>query len=278
MFSRSRRRVVLALVLALPAASRSLRVCADPNNLPFSNQQQEGFENRVAEILAHEIGATVEYTWFSERRAFVKNTLNDNRCDVLIGIPTALETVSVTEPYFTSTYVFVTRRDRNLNITSIRDPRLVRLRLGVHMTGEDYAPPANALALLGAATNVKGYRLFGPLGEANPPARIIEAVESREIDVAIVWGPFAGYFAPRANSALTITPIAERSYRDIPFAYAISVAVRKGNDALKAELDRVLKRSCPAVQSILREYGVPQVRDQGGGDACASSPSSASAH
>src|SRR5437764_1483323 len=155
MSSHSLRLLIFALVLPLPVAARTLRVCADPNNLPFSNQRQEGFENRLAELLARDIGANIEYTWFSERRSFVKNTLNDDRCDVIMGVPTALDTVSTTQPYFTSTYVFVTRRDRNLDITSITDSRLGRFRIGVHMVGEDYAPPANALVLRGVAANIK---------------------------------------------------------------------------------------------------------------------------
>ncbi|HEX3684179.1 MAG TPA: substrate-binding domain-containing protein [Bryobacteraceae bacterium] len=240
-------------------AENALRVCADPNNLPFSNQRQEGLENKLAELVAEQMGAKLEYTWWSERGSLVKNTLNAGRCDVLMGVPTSLDEVTATEPYYRSTYVFVSRRDRALRITSLADPRLSDLKIGIHVVGEDLAPPAYALARRGVTRNVVGFSLFGAYGEENPPRKLVDAVEHGDVDVAIVWGPFAGFFAQGANSPLEITPVAPPLYFGVPFAYDISMGVRKGNDALRDELNGVLRHASAAVGALLIEYNVPEV-------------------
>src|SRR5437868_10667318 len=127
---------------------RELTVCADPNNLPFSNERQEGFENRIAELVARDLNARLSYVWWAQRRGFVRNTLNQNACDLLIGVPSSFERVSTTIPYYRSTYVFVTRRDRRLKVASFDDPQLRRLRVGVQLIGDDAtnSPPAHALS------------------------------------------------------------------------------------------------------------------------------------
>jgi len=141
----------------LAAQERKLRVCADPNNLPFSNEAGEGIENRLAELLAHDMHAQVEYTWWAERKSFLKNSLGAGLCDVVMGVPPELDTVSATRPYYTSTYVFVERQDRGLKIASLNDPRLQQLRIGIHLVGENYAPPAHLLATRGIARQLVGY-------------------------------------------------------------------------------------------------------------------------
>ena len=183
------------LLLAAPAASaRELRVCADPNNLPFSNERGEGFENRVAEILARDLGASVTYTWWAQRRGFIRNTLKAEKCDVVMGMPSGYDLVETTKPYYRSTYVFVSRRDAHLELSSLLDPRLHHLSIGVHLIGDDGSnpPPAQALGELGIVNNVRGYSIYGDYRQAAPPARLIEAVENGEIDVAAAWGPLAG--------------------------------------------------------------------------------------
>src|ERR1043165_9439358 len=155
MSSRSERRAAFLFVAlmaiasaALAAEAPALRVCSDPNNLPYSNDRGEGFENKIAELVAQDLGMRLSYFWMPQRRGFVRNTLNDGKCDVIIGFPSNFDRAAATRPYYRSSYMFVTRRDRKLNITSLDDPRLRRLRVGVQMIGADYAssPPAHALA------------------------------------------------------------------------------------------------------------------------------------
>jgi mxaJ protein len=258
MYSRCLRLLLIALP-ALAGGQSVLRVCADPNNMPFSNQRQEGFENKLAELIAQELGAKLEYTWWSERGSLVKNTLNAGRCDLLMGVPQSFEDVTATEPYYRSTYVFVSRQDRALHIASLIDPRLSDLKIGVHVVGDDLAPPAYALAGRGIVKNVVGFSLFGSYGEENPPRKLIDAVERGDIDVAIVWGPFAGYFSKCAKTPLEITPVTPPMFLGVPFAYDISLAVRKGNTALKDSLNTVLERESSAIHALLAQYGVPEV-------------------
>ncbi|MGE5926824.1 MAG: substrate-binding domain-containing protein [Gemmatimonadota bacterium] len=259
--------LVAALVTAAGAqepgtSRRVLRVCADPNNLPFSNERREGFENRLAELVARDLGARLEYVWWAQRRGFIRNTLAAGECDVVFGVPSRFERVLATAPYLRSSYVFVSRDTISPPITSLDDPRLRTLRIGVHLIGDDYTntPPAHALARRGIVRNVAGYTIYGDYREPNPPARIIEAVGRGEIDVAIVWGPFAGYFAPRQGTKLRVTPVTPASDGPaIPFQFDISLGVRRGNDSLRSELDAVLVRRKREIRAVLAEYGIPSV-------------------
>jgi mxaJ protein len=248
-----------AILCCAAASPGKLRVCADPNNMPFSNQQGQGFENKLAELVAAKLGDRLEYTWWSQRKSFIKESLDQGSCDVLIGVPSALQSVTTTTPYYRSTYVFVSRRDRKLNLTSLQDARLNSWRIGIHIVGEDYAPPAYALARRGITSNVVPFSLFGKYGEENPAAKIIDAVEAGKVDVAIVWGPLAGYFAKKAKVPLDVVPVSPAAFLTIPFTYDISLGVRKGNEVLKAELERVLNTESADVQQILSQYGLPQV-------------------
>ena len=239
-----------------PASSRVLRVCADPNNLPFSNSRKEGFENRIAELIAGELQAKVEYTWWAQRRGFLRNTLRANACDVVMGLPSASELAATTRPYYRSTYVFVSK---NLDVTSLDDPRLRTLKIGVQIIGDDgaNAPPAHALTSRGIIENVRGYTLYGDYSEPNPPARIIDAVANGEIDLAIVWGPLAGYFAKKQNLRIApVTPQIDLPF--LPFVCDIALGVRREDIALKEELDAVLVRRKADIARILDQYGVPR--------------------
>lgn len=255
------RKLALVAITMLPLIAQSsvLRVCADPNNLPFSNHEQQGFENKLADLLASNIGTKLEYSWWSQRKSFAKKSLDQGACDVIMGVPASLPEVLTTSPYYRSTYVFVTRHDRNLHITSLADPRLSQLRIGIHVVGDDYAPPAFALAHRGITQNVVGFSLFGQYGEPNPPRKLIDAVESGAVDVAIVWGPFAGYFSKAAAIPLDVTPVTPSAFLGVPFTYEISAAVRSGNDALRAKLDETLRSQSAAVHRILDKYAVPQI-------------------
>ena len=244
--------------------AQELRVCSDPNNLPFSNQKQEGFENRLAELIAAELHATVRYTWWAERRGFLRNTLNAGQCDIVMGMPPGTGGVLTTRPYYRSTYVFVSRRARSLTISSFDDPILRRLKIGVQLVGDDYAntPPVHALSRRGIVKNIVGFRVVGDYSEPNPPARIMDAVAADDVDVAIAWGPLAGYFAKRSRVPLELAPV--QPAFDPPglrFVFDIALAVRKDDQKLKTELDQILVKRKPAIDSILDSYGVPRVPD-----------------
>jgi mxaJ protein len=255
-----------ALVLMLahtPALEPpTLRVCADPNNLPFSNGRGEGFENRLARMLADDLGARLEYTWWAQHRAFVRQTLGSGRCDVLTGIPSGFEPADTTRPYYRSTYVFVSLHDRPLRIASLDDPRLKHLKIGVQMIGDDFtnSPPAHALSARGIVRNVVGYSVLGDYSQANPPARIVEAVARGDVDVALVWGPLAGYFATRQPARLHLAPVTPSvDPPDRAFAFDISMGVRRGDSARLRLLDRFIERRRADIDRLLAEYGVPRL-------------------
>jgi mxaJ protein len=251
----------LALVCSLsPAAGGEFRVCADPNNMPFSNRAGEGFENKLAELLAHELGRDLAYFWWPQRRGFVRNTVRAGSCDVIMGMPPGLQGLESTLPYYRSGYVFVTRADRELDVSSITDPRLKSLRIGVHMIGDDGAnvPPAHALASQGIVANVRGYSIYGDYGEADPPARLVEAVAKGEIDVAAAWGPLAGWAAQASDVPLTLTPITgTEDFAPLIFDYAIAIGLRRGEQELKAELEAAVSRRQADIKALLKSYGVP---------------------
>jgi mxaJ protein len=255
-----------ALLLAAPTAeARELRVCADPNNLPFSNQAGEGFENKIVEVIARDLNATLSYTWWAQRRGFVRNTLKADKCDLWPGIAAGVEMLDTTQPYYRSSYVFVSRADRHLDITSLDDPILRHVIVGVQMVGNDAmnTPPAHALARRGVTANVRGYMLYGDYSQPNPPAAIIDAVARGDVDVAIVWGPLAGYFAGRETEApLVLTPVSpSEDGAGWPMAFDIAMGVRKGNHALKDEIDQALQRERPAIEQILARYRVPMAAE-----------------
>lgn len=235
-----------------------IRVCADPDNMPLSNQKGEGFEQKIAELIAKEWNAKVEYAWWPVRRGFFARALNGRYCDLAVEAPPALDIASVTKPYFRSGYVFVTRKDSGLDIKSLADPRLKKLRIGVNLLNSDAenTPPAMALSKYGVVGNLKGYSTFYTTTER--PEDIVNDVAKKDIDVAIVWGPLAGYFAKRSAVPLSLQPLAERdSLSDLPFRFDIGMAVRRKDGALRDSLQKVLDRKGPEIQAILKEYGVP---------------------
>lgn len=252
--------IVLVGASALAAAPRwELRVCADPNNLPYSNRSLEGFENRIAKIIADELQAQLTYEWWPQRRGFIGETLREGRCDVVMGVPDQFPMVLTTQPYYRSGYVFVYRADRNLTIRSLDDPVLKNLRIGVQVIGDDYAnsPPAHALANRGIF-NVVGYSVYGDYSSPAPLSPIMEAVVKGDVDVAIVWGPIAGYFAKRQQVPLRLVPVTPEFEPPFqPMVFSISMAVRQGDEALVKQLDQAIEKRWADIQAVLREYGVP---------------------
>lgn len=245
---------------AKPEAGGQLRVCADPNNLPFSNNAGDGFENELAQLFAEELGQSVSYTWWAQHRGFVRNTLKAGDCDVIMGVPKRLDMVETTRPYYRSGYVFVTRADRHLDIAAITDARLWKLKIGVQLIGDDgfNTPPAHALAEQGIVDNVVGYMVYGDYRQPNPPARIVEAVARGDIDIAAVWGPLAGYLARQSKGELTLVPITDTErFAPLSFQFDIAIGVRKGDHARRDLFDRLISENSLQIAQILEQYGVP---------------------
>jgi mxaJ protein len=255
--------VALSLILsatAVPAATpHDLMVCADPNNLPFSNRAEQGFENKIIALVAKDLGRRVRYVWWAQRRGYVRKTLNDSLCDVWPGMATGVDMVATTEPYYRSSYVFVSRADDKLGGLTLDDPRLRNARIGVQMIGNDSmnTPPAHAIANRGIVDNVRGYMVYGDYSRDNPPAAIIDAVARRQIDVGLVWGPLAGYFVSRSKVPLRtelVTPAADPRW---PMAFAISMGVNLANRELLDQINATVSRIQTQIDAILKTYHVP---------------------
>ena len=259
---------LLALALAFGAGgvraddARALRVCADPDNLPYSNHAEAGFENRIARLVAEELQAALTYAWQPLGRGFVRKTLGAQLCDVLIGVPAGFERVLTTRPYYRSGYVFVNRADRADALLSFDDPRLPRLRIGVQLIGDDLAatPPGYALARHGAIDRVVGYTI---MGDGPAAERIVYDLENGALDAALVWGPQAGYFAKHSARPLRVTPAAAPPDTDMPFEFAIAMGVAKTDRALRDELDTVIAKRAADIAAILEDYGVPRTSAAG---------------
>jgi quinoprotein dehydrogenase-associated probable ABC transporter substrate-binding protein len=257
--------VALLIGLATNASAApegELRICADPNNLPFSNSAEAGFENRLATMVAQHLGKQVSYTWWAQRRGFIRNTLKAGQCDIVMGVPSGYDLAETTKPYYASTYVFVTRKDQHLNLASLLDPRLGHLTIGVHLIGDggNNPPPAQALGEEGIVDNVRGYSIYGDYRKPDPPARLIEAVAHDDIDVAAAWGPLGGYFAKHADVPLEVTPIRDgERFAPQQFQFAISMGVRKGDHALRDQLNAFIDTHRNDIATLLRRYGVPLV-------------------
>ena len=258
--------IVLACALLIMSSCRetraaALRVCADPDNLPYSNDHRVGFENRIAQLVADEMEARVEYVWWPQRRGFLRNTLNAERCDVVIGLPAAVDMALTTRPYYRSSYAFVSRADRHLDVEAFDDERLRELRIGVQLIGDDGAnsPPAHALSRRGIVKNVVGFPVY------DDPARIVHAVAEGTIDIAVVWGPLAGYAGSREPVPIAVVPVKPQfDPPALPLAFDISMAVRPGDSALRQQLDSIIERRGADLANILAEYHVPRVdREEG---------------
>jgi mxaJ protein len=251
-----------ATVKAEARAPAEFRVCADANNLPFSNRAKQGFENRLAQMISAALDKQAVFVWQPQRRGFIRRALDSGECDALMGVPTKLDRVETTRPYYRSTYVFLYQADRRYALQSIKDPRLKNLRIGVQLIGNDgyNTPPAHALSEQGIVDNLVGYTVYGDYRLPNPPARIVEAVENGEVDLAAVWGPIAGYFAQRSPVPLTLTPITEvTEFNPLLFQFDISVGVRKDNHVLKSQIDAVLAQHRTQIIQLLRDYAVPLI-------------------
>jgi mxaJ protein len=261
-------RVLLALLTLLGAAPLAaqrpaqmtpgvLRVCADPDNMPFSNSAGEGLENKLAELLAATWNSKLEYVWWAAPRGIMR-MLNGMYCDLMLQAPTEFDMAGVTRPYYRTSYVIVQRKDAAHQVTGLDDPALKTMRIGVHLFAADgeNTPPAMALSAHGVVGNLVGFSTTY-MGGQNHPADIIKAVASDSIDVAIVWGPIAGYYAKQLGVDLVLTPVDNDSVSQIPFVYSMGFATRRRERAFRDSLQKFLDLKAPEIRSLLEGYGIP---------------------
>jgi mxaJ protein len=248
----------LALVPAtLALAAKPLRICADPDNLPFSDKAGHGFDNRIAALVAHDLGRRPVFIAARNRRGFLREQFNKNACDLLTGVPLGMRGVATTQPYYRSTYVFVTPAREHLQIASFADPRLNRRRIGLQILEEDYSPPSLPLIRNGHAAQLVGFESFGT-GSAD----IIRAVADGRVGAAVVWGPVAGYFAARQHLPVVLMPVSPSvDSSGVPFTYSIAFAVHRNDTALRDALNASLTRLEPEIHKILAAYHVPVISE-----------------
>ncbi len=229
-----------------------LTVCGDPNHLPFSNKQLEGFENKIAQLIADDLNRTLRYHWWPQTIGFVRNTLRVRQCDLIMGVTSVNELLQNTNPYYRSVYTLVYRKDSGLNIHTLSDPALKQLKLGV-VAG---TPPATLLTKYGLMEQVRPYqrtvdtRLFSPATEA------VEDIAKGEIDVAIIWGPIAGYAARQQDTPLVVVPLPAKE-DSVPLAFNVSMGIRRRETNWKHELNQELDKLAPDIEKILLEYDIP---------------------
>jgi len=262
---------VLTLLLAVPGAAAAqdadlrpsiptagvIRVCADPDNLPFSNQKQEGFENKLAELLGTTWSSRVEYAWWPVRRGFFARGLNGRYCDMAMTAPEKIDMVATTKAYFRTGYAVVYRKDSGLDIKSLDDTVLKRLRIGINLLNSDAenTPPAMALSYHGVVGNLVGFATF--YSDMARPEDIINAVTDKKIDVALVWGPLAGYFIKQTNAPLVMRMLPDDSLSGLPMNFSISVATRRQERGLRDSLQAFLVAKRPEIEALLQQYGFP---------------------
>ena len=261
--------VVFALGLTCGAASGlaqmgelvdrdTLRVCADPNNLPFSNQAGEGFENKIAELLADDLGVDLAYTWHPQAVGFVRNTLGARACDVVMGIVATSELMQNTNPYYRSSYALVQRADADTKVTSLADPTLADLRIGAVAR----TPPIDVLAQQGLLKNLRPYHLMVDTRYDSPGRDMVEDLAAGEIDVGVLWGPIAGYWAKQQSVPIEVVPLTGEN-TGARLDFRITMGLRRNEPEWKGILNDFLAEHKTAIQNILLDYGVPLLDEQG---------------
>jgi quinoprotein dehydrogenase-associated probable ABC transporter substrate-binding protein len=235
----------------------TFRVCADPRNLPFSDEAGEGFENKLAELFASKLGEPVSYTYFPQVIGFVRNTLNALRCDVIMGVAVGDNLVQTTNPYYRTTYALVFKPGNGLDgIDSLSDPRLKPEHIGI-VAG---TPPATILVQRGLMALAKPYALTVDTRFNAPTRAMVNDIASGQIDAGVLWGPIAGYYAQRATPRLTVVPLLKESEQ---MDFRIALGVRRSDQEWKRRLNRLIADSQPEIDRILEQYGVPLLDEQG---------------
>jgi quinoprotein dehydrogenase-associated probable ABC transporter substrate-binding protein len=236
----------------------TLKVCADPNNLPFSDDKKEGFENKIAELIGAELGRSVDYAWFPQVIGFVRNTLRAHLCDLVMGTVAGDEIMQTTTPYYFTTYVILYRSDKGLAIAGLHDPRLKILRLGV-VGG---TPPSDLLVRHDLMSHTKPYALMVDTRAESPTHEMVQDVSDGTIDVGFLWGPIAGYYRKHDAIPLTLVPLKNES--DGPrMSYHIAMGVRANEPEWRRGINTVILKRHADIIAILRDYGVPLLDEQG---------------
>jgi quinoprotein dehydrogenase-associated probable ABC transporter substrate-binding protein len=235
-----------------------LRVCADPNNLPFSDEKQEGFENKIAQLLGGELGLKVDYAWFPQVVGFVRNTLRAHLCDLVIGTVAGDEIMQTTNPYYFTTYVMFYRSDKGFAFEGPQDPGLENLRLGV-VAG---TPPTDLLVRHELMSHTKPYALTVDTRSESPTHQMVQDVVDGTIDVGFLWGPIAGYYRKHDDLPLTLVPL-----KDEPGAarmeYHIAMGVRANEPEWRRRINAAIVKQQGEITAILRDYGVPLLNEKG---------------
>ena len=235
-----------------------LRVCADPRNLPFSNEKGEGFENKLAEFLAAKLGKSVGYAWFPQATGFVRNTLAAHKCDVIMGYPQGNDLVQSTNAYYRTSYALVFKPGRELDgIATLEDPRLKGKRIGI-IAG---TPPSSYLASNGLMANAKPYALMIDTRYDSSVELMMKDLESDAVDIGVLWGPMAGYYARKATPQFTIVPLIKESSGPA-LVYRIGMGVRFSDQEWKRSLNRLIEENQTEINRILLSFGVPLLDEQ----------------
>ncbi|MCJ2085710.1 substrate-binding domain-containing protein [Methylobacterium sp. E-005] len=237
-----------------------LRVCGDPGNMPFSERKEDGFENKIAAIIADELKVKVRYYWLTQGPGFVRNTLGTGLCDLIMGQAFGSDLVQTTNPYYRSAYTLVTRAGEFDGITALDDPRLKGKSIGV-IAG---TPPVNRMGELGLVSSMKAYAPY-QLDPARKyqtvAAEIVAALAGKEIDAAVLWGPAAGWLAKQSGTPMTVVPLLKEPERP-PMAYRIAMGVRIGENDWKRTLNTILRKRKTDIDTVLREYDVPLLDEE----------------
>lgn len=234
-----------------------LRVCADPNNLPYSNRLRQGFENKIAELISESLKLPVHYAWFPQSMGFIRTTLRSRKCDLIIGYSSSHELVLNTNPYYTSTFVIVYPSQANYKITSLADKVLQEQNLRIGLVAG--TPPSGLLLENGLMTQVSPYHLVVDTRIDSPAEQIIKDMMADKLDVAILWGPIAGYLNKQYDSRFEIVSLAKYNSDLHPMIFSITMAVRYGENEWKRELNTFMRRNKEKIDAILVEYGVPLI-------------------
>ena len=235
-----------------------LRVCADPHNMPLSTEQGEGFENKLAELIAGKLGKQLAYTFYPQAPGFVRNTLAAHRCDVLMGVPQGDDLVQVTNPYYRTAYALVFKPGHDLEgVDTMSDPRLKGKRIGV-VAG---TPPSNNMVVNGLMAKAKPYPLVVDTRVDSSAAAMTHDLATGEIDAGILWGPMAGYFARQASPAMTVVPLVKETGGP-RLVYRIAMGVRFADQDWKRLLNRTIQENQGAINKILLSFGVPLLDDR----------------
>jgi quinoprotein dehydrogenase-associated probable ABC transporter substrate-binding protein len=230
-----------------------LRVCADPNNMPFSTDKGEGFENKLAEVLAAKLGKGLSYSWYPQSTGFVRNTLAAHKCDVIMGIPQGDDLVQVTNPYYRTAYALVFKQGHGLEgVDTLGDPRLKGKRIGV-VAG---TPPGNNMAATGLMANAKPYPLVIDTRVDSSAAAMMHDLAAGDIDAGVLWGPMAGYYARQSTPAVTVVPLIKETTGP-RLAYRIAMGVRYTDQEWKRQLNRTIQDNQPPINRLLLSFGVP---------------------